>query len=105
MSFDTGYVGAHRWAVNEEGSYKWTCTCGDTGSIASTNKLFVMACFARHAHSRLEQAAVALLAPLMEATATSSEHLQYLEIPALRRQGEADKANLLQLVVNQEEER
>jgi hypothetical protein len=94
VSFDTGYVGAHRWHVEQVGSYKWVCTCGDRGSIASTNTHFVIECFARHAHEKLQEAAVALLADSLEPTPTQAQ------IGDLREQGETDKANLLQLFAN-----
>jgi hypothetical protein len=97
MSFDTGYVGAHRWAVDGDRSYKWACTCGDTGNIASRNRDFVLLVFARHAHDKLEKAAVALLVDWMPAVDTDT--LQGV-IGQLRTSGDNDKANLLQLVSN-----
>ena len=106
MSFDTGYVGAHRWHVEEDDHYprgcqfKWACVCGDTGNVASSrsNRDFVLDAFARHAHDKLEEAAVSLLVDWMPSSLPTST-IQAV-IGQLRTQGANDKANLLQLVVN-----
>jgi hypothetical protein len=95
--FDTGYVGAHRWHVEcPQGAYVWTCVCGDTGRVAG-NLAFCQEAFARHAHDRLQEAAVSLLTAYMGNL--SYRQLQD-EVGHLRRAEDNDQANLLQLVAN-----
>ena len=94
--FDTGYVGAHRWHVEGQDTYVWTCVCGDTGRV-SGNLAFLQEAFARHAHHSLEEAAVSLLSAYM---GDLSYRRMQDEIGRLRVAGEADQANLLQLIAN-----
>lgn len=95
--FDTGYVGAHRWHVEcPQGTYVWMCVCGDTGRVVG-NLAFCQEAFARHAQHAVEEAAVSLLAAYMGDKSYASIQR---EIEHLRLAGEADQANLLQLVSN-----
>jgi hypothetical protein len=96
--FNTGYIGAHRWHVEQpRGTYIWTCTCGDTGRVAG-NLSFTLHAFGEHAHRKLEQAALALLeGPHL---ALKGAMVLQGEVNWLRKQGEPDQANLLQMVVN-----
>jgi hypothetical protein len=102
--FDTGYVGAHRWHVDiDRNTYVWTCVCGDTGRVTG-NLAFCQECFARHAHEKLQKAAVALLSALVGTPTQELIATLHMRIPRLRSQGDNDQANLLQLVANQMEE-
>jgi hypothetical protein len=99
--FDTGYVGAHRWHVDiDRNTYVWTCVCGDTGRVVG-NLAFCQETFARHAHEKLQEAAVALL--VAHLADIDSDAIQ-AQVGWHREQGEPDQANLLQLVVNRREE-
>lgn len=100
MSFDTGYIGAHRWAVNEERSFKWTCVCGDHGNVASLNRDSVLLAFADHAHRKVEKAAVALLVDWMPSSLPTSTIEAVIGQLREQERPDNDKANLLQLVVN-----
>lgn len=62
-TIETGYVGAHRWTLTWERSWKWRCRCGSTGNIATRkeNLPFVFEQFAHHAHDAIVDAALALL--------------------------------------------
>jgi len=96
-TFDTGYIGAHRWHVEEErGAYRYTCVCGDTGRVAG-NLSFLLHEFGGHANRKLEQAAVALLEPHLK---SDSYHLLQDLVEIYRNRGERDAANLLQMVAN-----
>jgi hypothetical protein len=97
--FDTGYIGAHRWHVDQErGTYTWTCVCGDTGRVTG-NLSFALHAFGEHAYRKLEEAAVSLvLEPL--------PHTRQVINSLFRQAGEAedasnnDRANILMLAHN-----
>jgi hypothetical protein len=97
--FDTGYIGAHRWHVDQgHGTYTWTCVCGDTGRVTG-NLSFCLHAFGEHAQRKLEAAAVTLvLEPL--------PHTRQVINSLFRQAGEAedagnnDRANILMLAHN-----
>lgn len=99
-SFDTGYIGAHRWHVDlVGGAFKWTCVCGEFGNSAG-NLSFLLHSFGEHANRKLEQAAVALvLAPLPHNRATYTRLL--IQAEQAKEAGDKDKGNILMLAANE----
>lgn len=97
--FDTGYIGAHRWHVEQpRGTYVYTCICGDTGRV-SGNLSFLWASFARHAHRKLEEAALTMLLELYPLNRDTIEDLER-ESVSYRQQDENDLSNLHMLLAN-----
>lgn len=103
-TFDTGYIGAHRWHVDERKGYDWTCVCGDKGRVVSTGDpahrlSFLYEAFGQHAHQKLLDAAVeVILRPLPH---NRSVYLR-LETQArdAQKAGKTDEGNLLMSAAN-----
>jgi hypothetical protein len=97
--FDTGYIGAHRWHVEGQNSYRWTCVCGDTGNVAG-NLAFLQEAFGRHAHEKLEKAAVSLVLENLPRTRHADDKL-LRRAKWLQEAGDRDRGNILMLAANQ----
>lgn len=103
-SFDTSYIGGHRWHVENRHGYDWTCVCGDKGHMVSSGDdlhqlTFILEDFGRHAHRKLLDTAVeVILRPLPH---NRSVYLR-LETQAREAQaaGKTDEGNLLMSAAN-----
>jgi hypothetical protein len=96
----TTFIGAHQWTLTERGGYDWVCVCGDHGRIASTSPWFVMESFGRHAHRKLEEAAVRLvLNPLPHTPQTITRLTR--DAQEAREAGDMDRGNLLMSAANE----
>jgi hypothetical protein len=97
--FDTGYIGAHRWHVEDTGAFHWTCVCGDTGNAVG-NLSFVLHSFGRHAHEKLMEAAIKLvLAPLPHQRHIYTRLVMQAE--QAKEAGDIDRHNLLMMAASE----
>ena len=98
-AFDTGYIGAHRWHVEDTGAFHWTCVCGDTGNVVG-NMSFVLHSFGRHAHEKLMEAAISLvLAPLPHQRHVYTRLVMQAE--QAKEAGDIDRHNLLMMAASE----
>lgn len=104
-SFDTSYLGAHRWHIEERQGYDWTCVCGEHGRVVSAGSdrdhaiAHVMEAFGRHAYDKLMEAATTLvLRPLPHNRAMYLRLLTQAE--QAQTTGDKDQGNILMHAAN-----
>lgn len=103
MIFVTRFAGAHQWEIRDKSegatsNYDWTCTCGQSGHIASARLAFALECWATHASQALEQSAVdAIRAVAPDASFSRLSELSDLALT----EHHIDQTNILLMAANE----
>ena len=104
-NFDTGYIGPHKWHVEDRQGYDWHCVCGDHGRIVTGRNdaveavAIVMETFGQHAYEKLQEAAVGLVLQYQPHTrAVYRNHM--LRAKTAQMGGHMDQQNILMMAAN-----